>query len=195
MDAKRFATGSLIGVVAGLVVFFVTYLIMAPSSLEKQINELANRISKLEGQFQMFTDLRNEFQNLQKDVSTVQTELGITPPATGRIISPSQDSKVSRNFTYEVEINNPSSKKFYYLANEVSGEYWPKARVIPPSNGGRITGQINEGGNPPNGIFYIVLFEVTEKEHQQIRNWLRGPDFPGLQIDGHQIDRIKVILR
>lgn len=116
----------------------------------------------------------------------------------GKIITPMANSRLLREFDFEVEIIHPDSQKYYYLVNEVSGSFWPKNRIYAFGDGGSYSGQSNEGGNPPNGVFYIVLFEVDKEEHQRIIKWWEvcneKQDWPGTYIDGTPLDRIKVKL-
>lgn len=133
--------------------------------------------------------------------STLKQHTGkeLAKSVNGKIVTPTQDTKVQREFDFEVEIANPNPQKYYYLVNEVSGNYWPKSRIFISGAGGSYSGQSNEGGTPPNGIFYIVLFEVFKNEHHKIQNWWKScnetGDWPGIQINGNLLDRVKVKLK
>ena len=122
-----------------------------------------------------------------------------TGPASGKILEPRPNAVLSGAFSYRVELSNPSLNKFYYFVHEVSGQYWPKDRILPRTGGKPISGQSNEGGGgiPSNGIFHIVLLEVDEVEHHRIQQWLAGPAWPrGIQeIEGLQLDKIEVVFR
>jgi len=119
-----------------------------------------------------------------------------TAPASGKIVSPSNGDTVSTVFNYKIELQNPDDTKYYYIVNRIGGLYWPKVRINLRSGVTTYTGTSNEGGNPPNGQFSIVLFEVDAAMHKSISRWLNGTtSFPGIQIEGRELASVDVILR
>jgi hypothetical protein len=175
-----FVNGVLAAVAAGLFFFLL---------------HLGNRVSTLEGRVDTFMQMREEVNSLREKVIKVRKDVDtIVATTSSSIISPTFCATVGREFSYKIEIRNPKQEKYYYLANEVSGLQWPKARLHPSSEGGVISGQSNEGGTPPEGRFYIVVFEVDQEEHKRILRWLEGPDFPGIQMDGCQLAKVELQL-
>ena len=115
-------------------------------------------------------------------------------PASGKIVSPSSGDAVSTVFNYTIELRNPDATRYYYIVNRIGGLYWPKVRINLRSGVTTYTGASNEGGNPPNGQFSIVLFEINAAMHKDIVKWLNGTSFPGIQIDGRELDSVDVVL-
>lgn len=116
-------------------------------------------------------------------------------PASGKIVSPSSGSVVSTVFNYKIELRNPDETKFYYIANRIDGLYWPKVKINLRSGVTIYTGTSSEGGSPTNGQFSVVLFEIDTAMYENIRRWLDGTDFGGIQIDGRELSSVDVVLR
>ena len=136
---------------------------------------------------------------LPPDIS-LDMDVGPPPagPTSGKIVEPKPNTVLRGEFSYRVELSNPDSNKFYYLIHEISGQYWPKDRILPSADGRPIEGKSHEGagGISQNNKFNIVLFEVDKVEHQRIQQWLMGPAWPrGIQMKGLQLDKIEVVLR
>jgi len=139
----------------------------------------------------------NEKKSLENKLSTCQRELVRClgdKPSNGRIILPREGEAVPMEFSFEVEINQYNPGSHYYLVNEVYGLYWPKFKINPNQQDRRITGQIVEAGNPPGGIFHLVLIEVNVQEDQVLRNWFRGETHLGIQRIGNALHRIQLRL-
>ena len=119
--------------------------------LEESNRQLANRISMLEAN-------RAVPRPPPTPVATPSERVIALPPASGRIVSPSSEDEVSTIFNYEIELRNPDATRYYYIVNRIGGLYWPKVRINLRSGVTTYTGTDNEGGNPPNGRFSIVLF-------------------------------------
>jgi len=113
----------------------------------------------------------------------------------GRIILPREGEAVPMEFSFEVEITQYNPGSHYYLVNEVYGLYWPKFEINPNQQDRKITGQIVEAGNPPGGIFHLVLIEVNVQEDQVLRNWFKGKTHLGIQRIGNALHRIQLRLR
>ena len=75
MERFRIAINIVTGIVVGLAVFFITYLIMKPTRLENRMNSFDIRLSTMEGKFDFFTDLQKNVNELEKTVTHVQKEL------------------------------------------------------------------------------------------------------------------------
>lgn len=75
MELNRVIIDVIIGIIVGLAVFFITYLIMKPVTLQKQLNSLDSRLSKLEGNFEVFIQLQDDFKLLQKKVTNVEKDI------------------------------------------------------------------------------------------------------------------------
>ena len=114
----------------------------------------------------------------------------------GKINRPFADDVVTLEFPVEVEIICYNPDKYYYLVNEVGNLCWPKFQINPSSMGEKrnICGLIVEAGNPPEGIFHLILIEVDEKEHWEIRKWLIGNRSLGIPIVGTVLHRIRLRL-
>ena len=115
----------------------------------------------------------------------------------GKINRPFADDDVTLEFPVEVEIICYNPDKYYYLVNEVGNLCWPKFQINPSSmdEHRKICGLIVEAGNPPGGIFHLLLIEVDEKEHREIRKWLIGNRSLGIPIDGTVLHKIKLKLK
>lgn len=147
---------------------------------EKKISELENEKKSLEEKLAICQENLEKYRNIKPIISK------------GRIIMPQEGEAVTMEFSFEVEITryNPGSR--YYLVNEVYGLYWPKVKINPNQRDRRITGQIVEAGNPPGGIFHLVLIEVNIQEDQELRNYFRGETHPGIQRIGNILHRIQL---
>ena len=182
--------GIFIGIISGLVVTiiscYVFYRISDNEEIKKKIATLSEQTARLEGSFQTFVKI-SDFEKLQKNVDKIGAEVqSLVSPASASILEPHDNTMVQKNFDFRILIRNPLPSKYYYLANRIGGQYWPKFRLF-PDNQGIATGQSDEGGNPPNGIFYLTVFEVNEAEHLKIVGWMNGTDFHGMQIDGTKL--------
>jgi hypothetical protein len=137
----------------------------------------------------------NEKKSLEDKLALCQENLArCLVISNGRIILPREGEAVLMEFSFEVEINQYNPGSHYYLVNEVHGLYWPKFKINPNQQDRRITGQIVEAGNPPGGIFHLVLIEVNVQEDQVLRNWFRGETHPGIQRIGNALHRIQLRL-
>jgi len=128
-------------------------------------------------------------------VDVLSARVATLSPTTGHILAPRKDNVVSTAFRYEIEINNPSDGKYYYLANRIGGLYWPKVRINTQPGKSQYSGTTDEGGSPPGGHFTLFLFEVGQDMHLEITRWLNGYDFRGIQIDGRVLDSVDVVKR
>ncbi len=177
----RVLEGIGIAVAAGLVLFLFL---------------LSNRVATLEGRVETFMQMQADVRSLHESLGKVRADVdALASPSQAIIISPAAGATVGREFAYKIAIRNPRQDKFYYLVNEISGLQWPKTRLQPPAEGGQVSGQSNEGGSPPHGMFYMSIIEVDQKEHARILRWFSGSNFPGLQIDGRQLTRVELVLR
>jgi hypothetical protein len=191
-------TGELwIGIlVGGIMLTGLGYLISQFNSLNgrvcaleaQQRANLEERVAALETKIAVMKALSNRVDTLTEKVEALSG-------ASGRILSPTTGQPVSSHFEYEIELQNPVENRFYYIVNRIEGLYWPKVRIHPRNEETHYAGKTNEGGKPPDGRFSMVLFEVDSRMHHRISNWLNGTDFPGIQIDGRELDSVELQLR
>lgn len=173
-------------IIAGVALFFILNI---PSDFRKQLLDIDRRLSRLEGSFETFTKLREEFSELQEKVKTVEGELkdvSSTVQSTQsnfRFLEPIPGSTVSRYFRVRGTVSNPPEAGHLWLAVEWGGLAWPKEPEV------RITdtewfGEVNEGGSPPNGRFRLSIWSVNNNGHQKINEWLKeghsSGNYPGL---------------
>ena len=149
---------------------------------------------KIEQQKEEITQLKEKIKQYKRDSLGVNTEI-VKPD--GKINRPFANADVTLEFPVEVEIIRYNPDKYYYLVNEVGNLCWPKFQINPSSldEHRKIYGLLVEAGNPPGGIFHLLLIEVDEKEHREIRKWLIGNRLLGITIDGTVIHRIKLKLK
>jgi hypothetical protein len=62
--------------------------------------------------------------------------------------------------------------------------YWPKEPELAPASG-KWTGEVNEGGNPPNGRFEVMFIDVPDSTSAALTEWLRKGNrtktYPGIR--------------
>jgi hypothetical protein len=151
------------------------------------IEQKEKKITELE---KVITGHEKEKKSLEDKLDLCREKLARC--SNGRIILPREGEVVPMEFSFEVEINAYNPKKRYYLVNEVNEQYWPKIEINPTTNGRKIVGQIVEAGNPPGGIFHLVLIEVNVQEDQELRNYFKGETHPGIQRIGNVLHRIQL---
>ena len=140
--------------------------------------------------------LPDKIGSIQKSIDNVkETVEKLGPTASGLILVPQNGAVVDRIFDYKLELKYAKTEKHYYLLNQIGGMYWPKTRINLSNSLTTYQGQSNEGGNPPNGRFDVVLLEVDQSEHERILEWLSGTTFPGMQIVGTELSRVYVTLK
>jgi hypothetical protein len=146
----------------------------------KKIEDLKSKITSLENELTLCRE------NLEKCLDNMPK---------GRILLPQEGEAVPMEFSVEVEIIQYTPGRHYYLVNEVHGLYWPKFEINPNQEDRIITGQIVEAGKPPRGIFYLVLIEVDEDDHQRLREYFKGKTHPGIKLSAKILHRIKLKLK
>lgn len=153
---------------------------------------------KVEQQKEEIIQLKEKIKQYRRDRDNdfpgVNTE-AVNPE--GKINQPYDGDDVTLEFPVEVEIICYNPDKYYYLVNEVENLWWPKFQINPSSIGEhrKIYGLIVEAGNPQGGIFHLLLIEVDEDKHQEIRKWLIGNRSLGIPRDGTVLHRIRLKLK
>jgi hypothetical protein len=158
---------------------------------------------KIEQQKEEIIQLKDKITQLEDEIKRLEEEIAghVVPPETvkpeGKINRPFADDDVTLEFPVEVEIIRYNPNKYYYLVNEVENLWWPKFQINPSAIGEhrKIYGLIVEAGNPPHGIFHLLLIEVDEDKHQEIRRWLIGDRLLGIPRDGTVLNRIRLRLK
>jgi hypothetical protein len=101
----------------------------------------------------------------------------------GSIDKPTNMSIVSRHFKVSGTISGPI--RHLWLVERIGDQHWPKEPELRPSNG-RWQGEVFEGGQPPEGIFEILLMDVSEETAQRFVEWLqkghRTGSYPGIPV-------------
>jgi hypothetical protein len=151
---------------------------------------------KIEQQKEEITQLEDEIEKLKKIIVETGGPVEIVKPE-GKINRPFADDDVTLEFPVEVEIIRYNPDKYYYLVNEVENLWWPKFQINPSTidEHKKICGLIVEAGNPPEGIFHLLLIEIDEDKHQEIRRWLKEKRLLGIARDGTVLHRIKLKLK
>lgn len=194
---KQIVIGALSAAAVLVAAGVFSYCFISPFVLTKDFQEFQTHLVRLEGQVTTLTQMRTQVVNLTQGLSEVRQEVaGLRPPAAARFLDPPPLSRVGVHFRVAVEVTNPRSDRFYWLANEVESNFWPKACLTVPPQGGNVAARLNEGGDPPQGRFSVRLFEVGPEEDARLRAWLHPADgrFPGLQIDGLDLAGLPLVL-
>ena len=114
----------------------------------------------------------------------------------GKINFPRNGDLVSRLFRARGAVDGLPSGWHLYLAVEIGDLIWPKEPEV-IIEGTSWSGEVCEGGSPPNGRFSLSLYAVNQEGHRRIMKWLengrRTGHYPGLrEIEGsrrlHQIN-------
>ena len=107
-------------------------------------------------------------------------------PLKGRIEAPPDKSRVSRHFNVSGTISGGPIRHLW-LIERIANQHWPKEPELSPANGSW-QGEVNEGGNPPNGTFEILLVDVSAETAKKFQNWLqtghRTGSYPGIPVKG-----------
>lgn len=115
----------------------------------------------------------------------------------GQINFPEDGDVVSRSFRAKGSIDKLPSGSHLYLAVEVEGLVWPKVEVA----GTPWSGEVYEGGEPPEGRFDLVLYLIEDEGHRRIMAWLengkRTGDYPGFRelLGSQRLHGIKLRLK
>lgn len=106
-------------------------------------------------------------------------------PPKGKIEQPGSGSKVCRHFI--VSGTARGAYRHLWLTVSIGDRYWPKEPKIIPDNNGNWKGEVHEGGKPPQGIFELLLIDVSEKTSKSFQNWLeaghRTGKYPGIHAN------------
>ncbi len=100
----------------------------------------------------------------------------------GTITTPPNNALVPRRFHAEGSVNNLSAGQHLFLVVEIDGLMWPKGKVQWQDTSW--TGEVLEGGDPPEGRFTLSLFAVGGKGFEAVTAWLKRGEatdsYPGL---------------
>ncbi len=100
----------------------------------------------------------------------------------GKINIPLNNALVSRQFHAEGSVSNLSAGQHLFLVVEIDGLMWPKVEA--QCQGTSWTGEVYEGGEPPDGRFTLSLFAVGGKGFEAVTAWLKRGEatdsYPGL---------------
>ena len=106
-------------------------------------------------------------------------------PPKGKIEKPDSGSKVSRHFF--VSGTASGTYRHLWLTVYIGNRYWPKEPKLIPNKNGNWKGEVHEGGKPPQGIFELLLVDVSEETSIKIQNWLeaghRTGSYPGMHAN------------
>jgi hypothetical protein len=120
---------------------------------------------------------------------------GKLPPPThdpsGTIESPTQGSRIAREFTVSGTLSHIPKDEHVWIAVQVGNNLYPKEPEI-DSSSDHFSEQIVEGGNPSGGRLAVVLLKVEPEGQSKVEDWLsalrRGEEPPGLAtIPGAQV--------
>lgn len=102
----------------------------------------------------------------------------------GSIEEPADKSKVSRHFEVSGTVYGWKIRHLW-LVERIGDQCWPKEPELHPING-HWQGEVNEGGDPPNGTFEILLVDVSQETAEKFKEWLsngrRTGSYPGLPV-------------
>lgn len=130
------------------------------------------------------------------DVATTAPQAADSPQAgpealRGSIQSPPEGARVARVFTVQGTV--AGEPRHLWLAVRIGDLYWPKEPELVATNG-KWTGEVREGGNPPNGRFEVVLLDVPQATSAAFAEWLRRghlarsyPGIPAADVTGAKI--------
>lgn len=105
------------------------------------------------------------------------------PRPKGQIEKPVTKSKVARHF--EVFGTLSGNCRHLWLVQRIGEMHWPKEPRLKPKDG-KWKGEVYEGGRPPEGIFDLLLVDVSEETSRMFQTWLeeghRTKSYPGLTV-------------
>jgi hypothetical protein len=116
----------------------------------------------------------------------------------GRINYSGNHDLVPRLFRAEGTIDHLPAGQHLLLVVQVGGLMWPKGEAQVRNTSW--TAKVYEGGSPPNGVFTLSLYLVSDKGYDEIATCLeRGKltgDYPGLEQikDGVRLHSVKLRL-
>jgi hypothetical protein len=117
-----------------------------------------------------------------------------TPPNLGVIESPAEREKVGRPFAVSGKVTG--NFRQLWLAVKIDNLYWVKEPKLTPKDG-RWRAQVYEGGNPPDGVFEVVLVDASAKASSYFQDWLqrgrRTGSYPG--IAESDVEGVRVLAR
>lgn len=100
----------------------------------------------------------------------------------GQIQQPESDATVPRQFIVEGTIFGRHRR--LWLIERIGAMHWPKEPELKPKDG-KWTGEVNEGGYPPEGRFELLLVDVSDETASALLTWLqdghRTGHYPGLR--------------
>jgi hypothetical protein len=105
-------------------------------------------------------------------------------PLQGRIEAPPSGALVSRRFAVDGTLSKKVPRgRHVWLAVQLGGLLFPKTEI--PRRELHWAEEIDEGGDPEDGSFSLVLLLVDRNGHRAIEEWLargrQGKGFPGLE--------------
>jgi hypothetical protein len=112
----------------------------------------------------------------------------------GAIQVPAEGDRVGRAFT--VTGTAGGQVRNLWLVVKIRDLYWPKEPKLNPKDG-KWRGEVNEGGNPPDGKFEVLLLDVSEKTSLMFEEWMkrghRSGSYPG--IAEAEVEGVRVLAR
>ena len=132
----------------------------------------------------VIVSISSGFSESSKDEWATEAPRARAPAPKGQIEIPVAGSEVSRHF--EVFGTLSGTCRHLWLVERIGGRYWPKEPELKPK-GGKWNGEVFEGGRPPEGIFELLLVDVSGKTSRNFQTWLetghRTGRYPGLTVD------------
>jgi hypothetical protein len=105
------------------------------------------------------------------------------PSLRGAIISPPDKVEVGRHFRVEGTVSG--RYRNLWLMERIGGLHWPKEPKLVQREG-RWSGEVFEGGYPPQGRFEIILVDVSDEVSKIFELWFekghRTGSYPGLPL-------------
>jgi hypothetical protein len=184
---KNIVHGVIISVVAGIFLFVA---LTFPSRYQDRVHTIDKEVEKLKGKVEILAKETQKNTIPVHTVTEVQTEKPPSDPyknaQTGAtdywFTNISTRDTVPRHFRVEGKMKKQPIEHLW-LAVEVGGLIWlkePEIKIV----GTRWVGQVYEGGSPPKGKFILALYEVNERGHRKIMEWLNSGHkvghYPGL---------------
>lgn len=105
------------------------------------------------------------------------------PSLEGKIYSPPYGAEIGRYFQVEGTVSG--KYRNLWLMERIGGLHWPKEPKLVPREG-RWSGEVFEGGSPPQGKFKILLVDVSDEVSKIFELWFKKGhqtgSYPGLPL-------------